>query len=362
MNILQLVPSLESGGVEQGTLDLSREFKKRGHNTIVISGGGKLVKHLEKDGIEHITFPVHKKSPVSLLLVPRLTNIIKSRQIDIVHASSRVPAWLGFFAARRTHTPFVTSCHGFYSKHFFSSVMAKGELVMVISETIKARMTEAFGVPEEKIRLVYRGLDLSLYNYQGPNQPLRNAHPTVVNIGRLTPIKGQIEFINAMKIICEKIPGAAAWIVGAAGKDKTGYENKLKALVLELGLGKNIKFLGLQNDIPKLLNESDCLVLSSIVPEGFGRTVIEAGAAGVPVCASNIGGIREIVEDGASGLLFPPGDVEQMASAIIRMLTDQPLRSSCIRALREKVEQNFTLQKMTNQTLAVYEEAIASHR
>jgi len=358
MKILLLVPSLESGGVETGTLDLAREFKKRGHTAIVISNGGKLVNELEKEGVEHIRLAVHKKSPFSLVLVPRIANIIKSRNIDIVHASSRVPAWLGLFAARASRRPFVTSCHGFYSKHFFSSVMAKGELVMVISEAIKKRMTDAFGVPEEKIRLVYRGLDLGRYQYSGPERPIRNDSPTVINIGRLTPLKGQLDFINAMKVVCKKIPRACAWIIGSTGRDRVRYENTPKDITLEIGLGKNVKFFGHRNDIPELLNESDCLVLSSLVPEGFGRTVIEAAASGVPVCASNTGGIKEIVENGVSGLLFPPGDIEQMAGAIVRMLSDRDLRSSCIRALHAKVEKNFTLQQMASRTLAVYEEAI----
>ena len=165
MNILHVVPALESGGVERGTVDLAIALKKLGHNIIVVSNGGALAAELNHGGVTHIKLPVHRKSAHSLRMVPKIVQIIKANKIDIVHASSRVPAWVGSLASGLTGTPFVTSCHGFYSKHFFSSIMGRGKLVMVISNIIGERMHQAFKVPEEKIRLVYRGLDLAKYPY-----------------------------------------------------------------------------------------------------------------------------------------------------------------------------------------------------
>ena len=223
MKILHMVPALESGGVEQGTLDLALSLQKIGHTVIVISSGGRLVKNLEDNGTLHIKLPVHKKSIASLFLVPKVAGLLKSHKIDVVHASSRVPAWIGFLACKFTGTPFVTSCHGFYSRHFFSSVMGRGKRVMVISKSIEKRMVEAFRVPKDRIRLVYRGLDPEKFPYQHDKYNEKKSSFTIVNIGRLTPIKGQHEFIEAMEDVVKKIKNVEAWIVGGAQKGKEYY-------------------------------------------------------------------------------------------------------------------------------------------
>ncbi|UCD55631.1 MAG: glycosyltransferase family 4 protein [Candidatus Omnitrophota bacterium] len=357
MKILQIVPALETGGVETGTIDLALSLKKLGHTVVVISNGGRLVRDLEDNDMLHIKLPVHKKSPLAILLAIRVAALIKAQKIDIVHASSRVPAWIGFLACKLQGRPFVTSCHGFYSRHFFSYVMGWGKLVMVISKSIEERMIQGFNVPKEKIRLVYRGVDLTKYQYGPDKYGKEKGYFTIINIGRLTPIKGQYEFIKAMKHVINKTKQVQIWIVGGlqAGKDR--YLSALKDLTEELGMEKQVKFLGARSDIPALLKKADCLVLSTKIPEGFGRTVIEAGAVGTAVCASEVGGIKEIIDNGVSGLLFPPGDEIGMSEAVIRMLNDVELRKRCARNLRKKVEQSFTLEQMARKTLAVYEEA-----
>lgn len=358
MNILHLVPALEAGGVETGTVDLALSLKKMGQTVVVVSSGGRLVRDLENNGIPHINLPIHKKSLFTLLLVPKIASIIKSQRINIVHASSRVPAWVGFLACGLTKTAFVTSCHGFYSRHLFSYVMGWGRLVMVISESIEKRMTRDFKVPKEKIRLVYRGVNLAKYQYSADKYDKEKDSFTVINIGRLTPIKGQYEFIKGMKRVINRMKHVEMWIVGGPEKGKERYLNKLRNLAKELGIEKHIKFLGLRGDIQDLLKKSDCLVLSTNVPEGFGRTVIEAGATGTACCAARVGGIKEIIDDGVSGLLFPPDDEVIMADTIVKMLRDRELRKKCAKNLRKKVEIAFTLEQMAKNTLSVYEEAL----
>ena len=353
-----MVPALESGGVETGTIDLATTLKKLGQNVFVVSTGGRMAGELARNGVTHIALPVHKKSPSALLLVPKIARLIKVHKIDVVHASSRIPAWIGFLASRMTKTAFVTSCHGFYSRRFASRVMGWGTPVMVISETIGKRMEEAFRVPKEKIRLVYRGLDLAKYPYYPDKYEREKNNFVIINIGRLTPIKGQYEFIEAMRLVLGRTKPAEAWIVGGFEEGKEYHLDRLKGLAKRLGMEKNVKFLGLRSDAQDLLREADCLVLSTNVPEGFGRVVIEAGAAGAAVCASEVGGVTEIIENGVSGLFFPPKNPAKMADTIVRMLDDTELRKRCARNLRKKVEENFTLDKMTRRTLAVYEEAV----
>ncbi|OGW75885.1 MAG: hypothetical protein A2Z72_01630 [Omnitrophica bacterium RBG_13_46_9] len=367
MKILHIVPALETGGVETGTVDLAVSLKKLGHTVFVISNGGKLVRYLEDNCVLHIQLPVHKKSPFALLLAPQVASVIREHRIDIVHASSRIPAWIGFLACRLSGTSFVTSCHGFYSRHLFSHVMGWGDLVMVISKSVEKRMTEDFGVSKDKIRLVYRGVDLTKYPYYPDKYDNERGSFAIINVGRLTPLKGQYEFIRAMKRVIDSTNSAdkkgnskhvEAWIAGGVQKGKEYYLKKLKGLAKELGIAEQVKFLGVRNDINDLLNKAYCLVLSTNVPEGFGRVAIEAGAAGTAVCASDIGGIKEVIENGVSGLLFPPKDEAGMAGAIIRMLTDLDFCRECAGNLRKRVERFFTLEEMAEKTLAVYEEAV----
>ena len=148
MNILQILPELNVGGVETGTLDLAKYLVRSGHKAVVVSNGGELVKELESCGAIHYRLPVHKKSLLSIIrMVSRLSEIIRQERIDIVHARSRVPAWIAFFAARKTNTVFITTCHGYYKKHPLSEVMGWAKRVIVLSNVIARHMIDDFGVP-----------------------------------------------------------------------------------------------------------------------------------------------------------------------------------------------------------------------
>ncbi|MFA4993561.1 MAG: glycosyltransferase, partial [Candidatus Omnitrophota bacterium] len=152
MKVLQILPELNVGGVETGTLDLSKYLVRLGHKVVVVSAGGALVKELEVAGAKHYTLPVHKKSILSIYkLIPLLAEIIRREEIDVVHARSRVPAWIAYFACRRTKAIFITTCHGYYKKHLFSMVMGWGKRVIVLSNVIARHMIEDFALPHERI-------------------------------------------------------------------------------------------------------------------------------------------------------------------------------------------------------------------
>ena len=165
MNILQILPELNVGGVETGTLDLAKHLVKLGHKAVVVSNGGTLVKELESFGAIHYQLPVHKKSIITFFsMIARLAEIIKKEEIDIVHARSRMPAWVAFFAARRTNRMFITTCHGYYKKHPFSYVMGWAKRVISPSNVIARHMIDDFFVPQERIRLIPRSVDLEKFN------------------------------------------------------------------------------------------------------------------------------------------------------------------------------------------------------
>ena len=190
MKILQILPELNVGGVETGTLDLAKHLVRLGHKAVVVSAGGALVKELEAIGARHYQLPVHKKSLFYIIRnIPLLAEIINKEEIDIVHARSRVPAWIAYFACRRTKAIFITTCHGYYKKHPFSYVMGWAKRVIVLSNVIARHMIEDFSVPHERIRLVPRSVDLERFKYLDPRAK-RKEDFNVGIIGRITPLKG----------------------------------------------------------------------------------------------------------------------------------------------------------------------------
>ncbi len=356
MKVLQILPALELGGVERGTVDLARSFKARGIGTVVISSGGTLVQELQKEGIPHYTLPVARKSIFSLALMPRVVEIIRKERVDLVHARSRVPAWIGWLASRKAGVPFVTTCHGYYSNHFLSRVMGWGKRVIVPSKVIARHMIEDFGVPLDRLVLVPRGVDLSQFpfspdKYDGPAPKVFK----VLNLGRFSPIKGQLEFLRAIHEVRQRGFRVEAWLAGSEGEGKTSYTRRIKETVRHLGLEKNVKLLGARRDVPELLREADLLVLSSLIPESFGRVLIEAGASGTVCIATRLGGALEILEDEKEGLLVPPRDELAMADAILRLLLNRGEAKAMADRLRKKVETKFSLEGMTEKTLEVYQ-------
>jgi len=358
MKILQILPALNVGGVETGTLDLSKHLVRLGHKVVVVSSGGALVGDLESLGAKHYQLPVNKKNVLILpKMVLALVEIIKKEEIEIVHARSRVPGWIAYFACLITRRVFITTCHGYYSRHPFSYVMGWGKKVIVISNIIARHMIDDFGVPFERIRLIPRSVDLEKFKFRLPDAS-RKQEFNVGIIGRLTPIKGHLCFIKAMARVSRVIPRIKIWIVGDAPHSKLAYKEQVQLLVKRLGLWHYTEFLGTQKEIPAVLENLDLLVLATTTHEAFGRVIIEAQASGVPVVATRVGGVVDIIEHEKNGLLVHPDDPEGMAKAIIRIYKDPQLGQRLSQAAYAKVKEKYTLEKMSEVTLSVYEEAL----
>ena len=358
MNILQILPMLDVGGVETGTVDFSRELAKRGHGVIVVSGGGRMVGDLADIKVRHIKLPVYKKSLFSVLaMVKKLEYILKEERIDIVHARSRVPAIIAFFASRRTDASFITTAHGYYSTHLLSRIMSWGKFVIVASNIIGRHMIEDFGVPHERIRFVPRGVDLERFRFKAIDASQNKTEYRIGVVGRITPIKGHSFFLQAIARVIRIFPKVKISIVGDAPKDRPEYKDNLSKLTRQLGIEKFVEFLGSRHDIPRIMSELDLLVLPSVGQEAFGRVIIEAGASGVPVIATRIGGAVDIIEDGRTGLFVEPGNIMEMVNAIIKFLQDRPFAKNIAIEARKKVEKEYSLIRMAEDTIKVYKES-----
>jgi lipopolysaccharide heptosyltransferase II len=363
MNILQVLPELKSGGVETGTIDLAKELIRHGHRAVVISNGGKLVDELTACGGKHYNLPVHEKNPFTIIsMIGSIKEIIRKEGIEIVHARSRIPGFSAFFAARSVGIPFITTCHGYYSKHFLSRVMGWGRFVIASGNVVARHMIKSFGVPRERIRLIPRGVDLEKFTYIKPDISMPKKEYTIGVIGRITPIKGHIYFIRAISKVVRLMPNIKILIIGDAPASKPKYRQELEVLIRRLSLTKYISFLGICHNIPEKMKKLDLLVMPSIGEETFGRVIVEAQASGVPVIASRIGGIVDLIKDGENGILTAPRDWSGLSEAIIRVLKDRDFRQRLSRKGRSGVEKNFTLMNMYKKTVKVYSEALHSYR
>ena len=159
MHVVQILPALNEGGVERGTIELSRELVRRGHRSTVISSGGKLAGKIVKDGGEHLLIDVRSKNPLTAFgRAARLREALEELRPSIVHYRSRVPGWLFLMANRKLGLRYVSTVHGFNSVNIYSRVMTFGERVICPGSGVVEYIRKHYRVPDEKIRLVYRGM------------------------------------------------------------------------------------------------------------------------------------------------------------------------------------------------------------
>jgi len=361
MHIVQILPELNQGGVERGTVELSRELVLRGHESTVISAGGTMEGQIEREGGRHITLDVCTKNPLTFpFRVRALRSLLSDLQPSVIHARSRIPAWLCWFAHRKTGIPFVTTVHGFNSVSKYSAIMVKGERVIYGSSAIKEYILNNYPVDESRLRYVPRGIDTAYFDpakadkafMEKFRQEHRLENRFIISIvGRITEWKGHDSFIRALAEVQKKHPEVVGVVVGGVWHGKEDYLQSLKKLACDLGA--DIRFTGSQTNVREIYALSNLVVsAASSKPETFGRTAAESLAMNTPVIASAHGGSLDILLDGENGFLFPPGDHESLTEQISKALRFE------FSNMREHIETNFSLSHMTETELNVYRELL----
>jgi glycosyltransferase involved in cell wall biosynthesis len=361
LNVVQVVPELNEGGVERGVVELSREFVKKGIDSFVISNGGKLQDQIEIDGAKHISFDVCSKNVLSVpFRIIQLKKILKQLEPEIIHVRSRVPAWLVYLANKNSKYKVVSTVHGFNSVSFYSKVMTKADHVICVSSSIKEYIQKHYGTKEENITVIPRGIDLELFNPKNIDEDFIHnfkekfqLHDRFIisSVGRVTQLKDYETFIYAIQMVKKSISNVTALIVGGVREDKKQYLDSLKKLVKELKLDENIIFTGSQKKIEQIYAISDVVVSSSKKPESFGRAVAEAIAMNTPVVATNHGGVKDIIIKHENGYFFEIGNSNQLATNILKA---RDLNFDGY----NYISNNFSLKNMVDKTIKVYERVI----
>lgn len=358
MHIIQVLPQLNEGGVERGTLEFNRAFVERGHRSTVISSGGRLATQIDHDGGRHIQMDVASKNPFSApIRVWKLRSLLAHLNPDILHARSRVPAWLCWFANSKGKLPFITTVHGFNSPNPYSRIMTKGDHVICVSHSVRDYIQTHYAVPDKKITVIHRGVDPKQWDPGNIDSEwirsftnefgLQNKR-IITSVGRITELKDFETFIRAIVTASRSVPNIVGLIVGSAQPSKESYFQKLKALVEQLNAGERIRFAGSQTRLPEIYSISRLLVSCSKKPESFGRTLIEAMAMNTPVMATRHGGALDIIQNTSLGTLFDVGDVDALARGMVES-SQLP-----VSGLRSYVIENFSLTQMIDKTLGVY--------
>ncbi len=368
--ILQVLPALNAGGVERGTVEMVQAIVGAGGTALVASQGGRLVPALTRAGGTHFLLPLASRNPLRVLRnAASVHGIITAHHVGIVHARSRAPAWAAYRASRHAGVRFVTTWHGTYRenlpfKRHYNAVMAKGDLVIAISHFLAEELKRRHAVPESRVRVIPRGVDPAVFDPGAVSGErvarlaaawrLPEGAPVLLLAGRLTRWKGQEIAIRALANLANK----QACLVLAGPAQKNGdFARHLGELATRLGLGGRVRIVGDCTDMPAALALADVALNLSTVPEGFGRTVIEAQSMARPLIATNHGGAAETVQHNETGYLVPPDDVESVVAALDVALALTPeQRWTLGYQARAHVCAAYTTAAMQAATLAVYAE------
>jgi glycosyltransferase involved in cell wall biosynthesis len=374
--ILQVLPALDTGGVERGTIEVAEAQAAAGFRAFVASAGGRLVPELARVGAVHLTLPLASKDPLVIWRnAGRLAALVREHRIAILHARSRAPAWSAALAARRTGAAFMTTYHGTYNeglpfKRAYNAVMASGERVIAISHFIARHLIDRHGTDPARVRVIPRGVDPRRFDpasVQGDRMRrlaeawrLPDGARVILLPGRLTRWKGQGVLIEALALMQRR---DVVVVLAGDTQGREGYRAELERLAEARGVAARLRMPGDCPDIPAGLMLADAVVSASTDPEAFGRVVIEGQAMGRPVVATAHGGAAETVTEGETGWLVPPGDAGALASRLDAMLAlGEAEREALGARARAAVLARYTTPLMCAATLDVYREVLAEHR
>jgi glycosyltransferase involved in cell wall biosynthesis len=355
LTVVQLLPALGSGGVERSTLEIAEALVRAGHRCVVVSAGGRLVESLLATGAEHVELDIGRKSLATLRHVGSLREVFARVRPDIVHARSRLPAWLARLAlrGRRDGKPaFVTTVHGLNSAGWYSSVMTRGDRVICVSETVRRHVLAHWpNTDPARLVVIERGVDPAFFRPAAvdgivASRDSRASVPRLLMPGRGTRLKGHAAALQLLADLREAGTEARLCLLGTREPGREAYVAELETMAASLGVADAVDILPPRSDVLAAYRQADLVLQLSARPEAFGRTVVEALCTGVPVVGWAHGGVGELL-----ARYFPAGQVEPGNRAALRDTTLRVLASpGAVAPIHPQ-----TLASMQAQTLKVYD-------
>lgn len=372
MKILQILPSLQMGGVERGTIEMARAMKEAGIPSAVVSQGGPMVEGLEEIGVEHFALPLKSKNPFTIRAnAARIAEIACEGGFTLMHVRSRAPAWSTHWASLKCGVPWISTFHGVYGtypaflKIPYNRVMLKGKATICVSDYVMRHVLDVYHADPARLVRIHRGADVAAFRPDAVTPDEARAKkvdyyhfspdvPVITLPGRLTFWKGQEVLLAALAKMRHRRVGVL--FIGS-DQGRTAYSDKLREIASGLSDETEVVFRDHTREMHKVYAMSDVVVnASSAQPEAFGRTIPEAQAMGTLVVGTAHGGACETIEDGRTGFLVPPGDADALAAKLDEMLDLPQERRDAIRATAlESVRRDFSVSRMCAETIALYE-------
>ena len=372
LKLLQVIPSLESGGTEQGAIDVANYIAEQGSESFVASNSGRMLNQLNRKSVQHLRLPVHSKNPYVIFKnIKRIKNIILNNKINLVHVRSRAPAWSTRFACynlcRSISTFHNVYDHQNFLKRFYNKGLSKVDNIVAISEYVKKSITNIYKINEKKISVIHRGINMDLFNptindelifpnffskYNFPNDKSIILYP-----GRLTRWKGQIEFLDVLQSL--NLDNIICYFVG---DDKNiNYKLKLEKEIYKRNLNSDCKILGnLSKEEMRLMYKSSDLIISSpLKPEGFGRVISEGLAMKKIVLCYNFGGPKEQIVGLDDLYAVEPYNKNQMINKInISLNLSKNNKKQMGEIARAHIQKKFSKQSMLKNYFKLYQKII----
>jgi glycosyltransferase involved in cell wall biosynthesis len=338
LTVVQLLPAMHSGGAERSALEVGRALVAAGHRSVVVSAGGRLVAQLEAEGSRHVTLDIGRKSLRTALAARPLRRLLRELRPDIVHARSRLPAWLGRWAMRglapRPH--FVTTVHGLNTPGAYSAVMLSGERVIVVSQSVRDFVLKHYPhIDVARLQVIPRGVDTDVFRYGYrpeddwmarflAEHPQLAGAPLLTLPGRGTRLKGHHDAIELVASLRARGIDTRLLLLGVIEPGREAYVEELRALIGARGLADAVALTPPRDDVRDVLAISALVLQLSNKPESFGRTVIEALALCRPVLGYAHGGVGELLAELYPAGRVPTGDRERLVERAAELLRLAP--------------------------------------
>jgi glycosyltransferase involved in cell wall biosynthesis len=360
MHVVQALVALNVGGSELVATELAEYLSRAGHRVTVIAASGPLQPRIEASGARHLAWPIGKKRLSTLAYIGQLADWLRRERPDVLHAHSRLPAWICRLAIRRLQPAqrpaLITSMHGHYSVNRYSAVMARGDWVVAVSDHIRDYTLRNYPVADpRRVVTIHGGISVQSFTHgYRPDTawftrtftefPALRHKRLLCLPGRLSRYKGHSVFIELIAALADEFPDIHGVVVGET-RAGSRFRSELEGLAERSGVLERITFTGVRLDIRDWLAASEIVFsLCSDPPEAFGRTIPEALHLGVPAIGWNHGGVREVLAE-----MFPQGAVmpDNAAELLTRtraFLMERPSVSpSTAFLLEDSMERNIRL-------------------